>query len=115
MTMCFGGMPSQLSSCPEAKPEHAWLWQNADAWGHPRTTESGLQSSESAENVVVNHPTVELEHLPRTNDHEVAQYRVVVLEVPEANHGVVHDHKVELEEDAARKRLRESHGWLRSR
>ena len=52
---------------------------------YPRsdTGESSLQSSESLKHVVVNYPTVEQEHLARTNGHAVAQYYVVVLEVPE--------------------------------
>ena len=42
------------------------------------------QSSGSVQHAVVNHPTVEArEHLPRTIDHAVAQYYVVVLEVAE--------------------------------
>ena len=40
-------------------------------------------SSVTADHVVVNYHTVTREYLPRTNDHEVAQYRVVVLEVPD--------------------------------
>ena len=52
---------------------------------YPRSDagESSLQSSGSVQHVVVNYPTVEQEHLPRTNGHAVAQYYVVVLEVPE--------------------------------
>ena len=40
-------------------------------------------SSMTADHVVVNYHTVTREYLPRTNDHEVAQYRVVALEVPD--------------------------------
>lgn len=40
-------------------------------------------SSVTADHVVVNYHTVTREYLPRTNDHEVAQYRVVALEVPD--------------------------------
>ena len=40
------------------------------------------QTSQSAEHVVVNYLPVDPEHLPRTNDHEGAQCRVVALEVP---------------------------------
>ena len=40
----------------------------------------------------------------RTNDHEVAEYRAVVLEVPEANLRAVNYHKVAVEEHAACKR-----------
>ena len=40
------------------------------------------QTSQPPEHVVVNYRPVDPEHLPRTNDHEGAQCRVVALEVP---------------------------------
>ena len=50
-----------------------WCWR-------PPTNRSGNESprpdgeaSQTADHVVVNDGAVELEHLPRTNDHEVAQ------------------------------------------
>ena len=61
------------------------------------------QSSSSAERFV-NSASVERVHLPRNNNHEVAWCWVVVSKVPEANHGVVHYHKVTLEESETERR-----------
>ena len=69
-------------------------------------TRQRCQPSETSDHAVVNYGDMEREHLPRTDDHEVAQHRVVVLEVPDANLGAVNYHKVTLQEHAACKKRR---------
>ena len=69
-----------------------------------QTRRSEARLRKTAYHVVVNYVAEGPEHLPRTNDHEVAQCRVVALEVPEANFGAASYHKVVLEETTSEDR-----------
>ena len=76
----------QIFSDDQVSKQRTLRPRNGYAWGYKRSDagESSLQSTESVKHVVVKLPDHGArEHPPRTNSHAVAQYYVVVLEVPE--------------------------------
>ena len=68
------------------------------SWANRPDKESSIQSSSSAELVVVNFTTKEPEHVPRTNDHAVALPCSGVGGARRGIQEIVNHHKVTLEE-----------------